>query len=350
MINSGIIKTEFQKLVGFTNPSSSDYAIVDEDNQESTSGVMVGQIGSIASVKVIKDLQDNVDITDEEFNLALKELRENSAVTVCNRILRNKTDLIKSTILYPYEKTFDLLESVISGKFNGFEIKQSNSAIAGKVSWVELSFDKEATFNLYLFNSNKPINPIYTKEVTTVDGESVVIPLDWVIADNPSYRGGIFYLGYFTDDIGEAKPYKKEFGLASQSLNVPYFIFDSVRLDKTTKLELRSKEHVSETHGINLGVEVYTDYTDLFVKNKGMFPEAIKLQIEASVLNLILTSFRNNDTAVVSSRMMDSANIQYYGSKELGVTGVVEKLDKEIENIAKVLFWTPSIRRTTMSI
>lgn len=350
MINSGIIKAEFGKLVGFTNPSSPDYAIVDEDNQESTSGLMVGQIGSIASVKVIKDLQDNMDITDEEFNLALKELRENSAVTVCNRILRGKTDLIKSTILYPYEKTFDVLEHVTLGKFNGFEIKQSNSTIAGKISWVELSFDKEATFNLYLFNSNKPVNPIYTKEVTTTAGESVIIPLDWVIADNPSYRGGIFYLGYSTDDIGEAKPYKKEFDDANFSLNVPYFIIDSVRLNKTTKLDVRSRECVSETHGVNLGVEVYTDYTDLLVKNKGMFPEAIKLQIEAFVLNLILTSFRSNDTAVISGTMINSANIQYYGSKELGISGIVEKLDKEIENIAKTLFWTPSIRRATMSI
>ena len=130
----------------------------------------------------------------------------------------------------------------------------------------------------------------------------------------------------------------------------PYFIIDSVRLNKTTKLDVRSRECVSETHGINLGVEVYTDYTDLLVKNKGMFPEAIKLQIEAFVLNLILTSFRSNDTAVISGTMINSANIQYYGSKELGISGIVEKLDKEIENIAKILFWTPSIRRATMSI
>ena len=81
MIDAVKISNGLVGLIGFKQPFNPDYAIVDTDNQASTSGYYVTD-NAYAKVEYIKDAQDYKNISNANFNTLLVNLKK-SAITEC---------------------------------------------------------------------------------------------------------------------------------------------------------------------------------------------------------------------------------------------------------------------------
>lgn len=345
MIRTDKIQTGLFGGVGFRNPTLTGYNIVDSTNQESSSGLYFQDGSELVTIKNIKDTQENADISDSDFNTLLTNMQKSVVLDVCNKVINGQSDFISSVNVLPFEKSFDATIEHKS-KFVGFEIEPSLGNIACKIPYVELSFNEEVTFNLYLYNSNLPKSPVQTKSVTTTAGESKIVDLGWIIADDATYKGGTFYLGYFDDDLGTAKAYKKDHDSSNVMINAPYFKIWPLTLGYTgTTIDIENENSSSLTFGLNFGMDVYNDYTELIIRNKSLFWNAIQLQMHEKVLSKIKYSTRTNATERVSVGKID---FELFGNREAGILGVSKKLENAISTLRKSLFYVPRISRGTL--
>jgi len=346
MIRTDKIQATLPDEVGFSDTTLTGYPLMSTGNAKSNSGLKFQEGSKLVSIKNIMDCQENPDITDIQFNTLLTGMNKECGLSVCNKVIESQPDFITSLNLFPFEKKFDdTIEH--KSKFVGFEIEKTNDNSICKIPWVELSFDSEVTFTIYLYNSNLPKSPIKSEEVITTAGESKIVELNWFIADDLTYKGGTFYLGYFDADIGAAKAYSKVYETANIQVSTPYFYVNPVSVDYSdTKIDISETQSESDTFGLNIGMDVYTDYTELLLRNKNVLWRAIQLQMHENALLLIMYSTRSNDTI---SMLKNMANLELNGSKEKGIVGTTEKLIRAINSIKNSLFYVPVIRRATLT-
>lgn len=335
--------------VGFRNSDITNYNIVDATNILSSSGLYFQDASELVSIKNIKDCQENPSITTAQFNTLLGNMQKAVISDVCNKVLKDKADFISSNNLYPYEKSFVNLVGK-KGKFVGFKIIPPMGNIICKIPWIETSFDGIATFNLHLYNSNLPTTPILTEEITTVAGASKITILDWIIADDATCKGGTFYIGYFDDDLTvnevEVSAYKKDYNVSILKVTTPYYCIEPISLNNTgSTITPVDEVYESDTFGLNFGVEIYNDYTELILKNRNLFWNSIQLQMHEKVLNLIRYSTRSNITERINKEMVD---LELFGNKDLKISGVIDKLNDSISTLRNSLFRQPRISRATI--
>jgi hypothetical protein len=303
------------------------------------------------SIKNIKDCQENPAITSVQFNTLLGNMQRSVILDVCNKVVNGQADFVSSNNLYPFEKSFANLVGK-TGKFVGFEITQKKSGnVICKIPWVETSFDGVVTFNLYLYNSNLPTTPIQTKSITTVAGASKITILDWIVADDVTYKGGVFYLGYFDDDLTvdevEVSAYKKDHDLSILRVITPYYSVEPISLSATgATINVVGEAYESDTFGLNIGIDLYNDYTELILRNRNLFWNAIQLQMHEKVLMLIKYSTRSNITERISNEMID---FELFGNSTLKISGVIDKLNNSISTLIKAFFPKPRISKATLS-
>lgn len=344
MIRVDKIQTALFGGVGFRQPTLTGYNIVDSTNLGSTSGLYFGDSSDLVTIKNIKECQEDVSISNANFNTFLTNLQKSCILDVCNKVIAGQSDFIDSINLYPHEKAFDETLTPVDN-FVGFSIEPRRRNMVCSIPWIELSFDSNKTFNIYLYNTNKPNDPILTKEVTTISGESVIVQLDWIIADDVTYKGGEFIIGYFEEDLDGAKPFKRGWEQSILKVNTPYFCVEPIFLDHIgSVIDVKSELYCTDTFGLNIGMNVYTDYTELIVSNKNLFFPAIQLQMHERVLNLIKYSTRQNADKVASRENID---FELHGNPKIGIEGIVKKLERAIEQIRKALFYVPKISRAT---
>ena len=348
MIRYDKIKASLFGGVGWRQSTLTGYDIVDSENLQSDSGLLFQDAHPYVTIKNIKDAQENVAITDAEFNSYLKSIQEASIVNACNSITNGKSDFIQSVNLYPYEKSF---KNAIDGrgKFVGFIFEQRTTlGMIAKVPWIELSFNEDVTFDIHLFNSNLK-DPIQTKSVTASAFESTIVDLNWFIADDVTHKGGNFYIGYFEDDLGTAKALEKDFDLSNFQISTKCYYVRPVSLDADTSvIDVTTLLNESDTFGLNIGVEIYSDYTELIIRNKNLFWNAICFQVAEKVLNTLLVSTRSNRTQRMNSIDANQIMFALYGDDVNGIKGVESKLKMAISDIKKTLFYVPKISRRTL--
>jgi len=350
MIRTDKIKTSLLGGVGFRQSPITAYAIVDAVNQTSQSGLFYQDASTLVTVKNIKDAQQSVSISDVEFNTYLQQLQDSAIVDVCRKVTASQADFIQEVNLYPYEKSFkNTIES--TGRFVGFVFEPKKKVgILGRINFLEVSFNEDVTFNIHLFNSNKPNAPLQTQSVDAIANEAVVIPMDWYIADDVAHKGGSFYVGYFEDDLGTAKAIKKDYDLAQYQVSTKCFYVRPVSLDHSgTVIDIESVVDKSETFGLNIGIGIYNDYTELVIRNKNIFWSAIQLQMAEKVLSLLRTSTRLNGNNRTLNVPIDDVNFDLFGNDKLKIQGIITKLQREIDSVIKMLFYVPLIRRRTLS-
>lgn len=320
------------------------------DNKKSNSGLYFQDISPLIDVEIIKNIQNDKTLSDEDIDDLLVTMRQQAVLQAVNKVFEGKHDFVLSVNLYPQEKSFKNTVPKYN-KFVGFKITPVLKDHTIKIPWVELSFDGTCTFNLYLFNSNMPNTPIEYKEVTTVAGQSTIVALDWIIADDSAYKGGLFYLGYYDSVLGSVSAYKKDKASSNVGVYSPYFDIETMRMNgdiSDTTIDVDTVDLISETFGLNIGVSIFNDYTDLVVNNKSMFWQAIQHQMHEIVLLKIKYSNRSNSTQRLAGASVEDVDFQLLGNPDLKIDGVQTKLANEINSIKGALFYKPRISKVTL--
>jgi len=144
------------------------------------------------------------------------------------------------------------------------------------------------------FNDERLL-PIWEKSVTTVANDRTIINLDDLIlnAQSDVNKSGIFYLGYFQQDIGSAQAFDVYTNEWNQFNMVGYQSFESIR---TGTLQFnRTLVYANfKTYGLNLEISTYKDYTNTVIRNASQFDYLLKLMAIVKAIEQIAYSPRQN--------------------------------------------------------
>jgi len=337
----------FTGIVGYKQPTISTYAIVDEDNLVSSSGLYVQGASRIATIKNLKLLMEDDDISDEDFNTYLTEIINEASSNVLNQIFSEKPNLLRNELLYKEE--YDFQHPLTLGTaFVGVEISVINKKeLSNVINNIILSFNGTGTISLKLFQSGNK-TAIQTKEVSVTDGETNSI-VNWVL-DYTSGVGGKYYLGYLTSALA-ISPYDREYEMASIPTSFGHFNVRPIKVvdwDSATLFDVNDIEYTSEIWGINLDMSTYWDYTDLVNKNKALFAKAVQIQAAIEILKVIAASTRSSETErIIKSRADLELNGNKYNKNIPESVGIINDLNGEIERLRKI-FSEPRIKRVTL--
>lgn len=328
--------------IGWIQPTVAGSPVLSEANKASTSGRFFDEGHPTVRANRLKDVQEDKDLSDSAFNALLVKTDETVIMRCLNAVL-NKTQLIETGLLY--ERTSNLRNVVIpnQGNFCGYRIKVAKGDYAVQVNNISLFFNAVKTFNIYLFNDLIKA-PIQTKSVTTVANSQTVVSLDWVLNYNGlSNKGGMFYIGYFQEDLGD------DTNGIDEQLNqwVPSKIygawpFQSPKIAGELNFNRINPSVVFRSYGLNLELSAYRDYTQTIVQNAHLFDEARILCMAIQVIEQIKNSTRSNDTERVAGENMDSLeydlNLAFPTQERPFMAGLKAQLVREFKRVNET-FW-----------
>lgn len=332
MLNVDKISNGLLGLVGFRQPYNPKYAILDTDNTSSLSGIYVND-NAYAKVEYLKDNQDYVNISDEDFNTLLKDMQKASIVSVCNQVF-SEFDFIDRNLLYKTASNRTETETLPAG-FVGYKIEVSSSKdLAFKINRVILDFNGTGSFTLMLWNTGKK-QPLYTKEITiTTDNQA--IDLGWTLDNSGTTYKGDYYIGYVATGV-TAIPFKRENAIINTIKCISVSKVCVKGFTGTSLFNLDNVDGLSEDIGLNLDISVYDDYTDFILNNKMLFAKAISLEFIIRCLQSYVSSIRSNANQKSAAELYQKIMIEIEGTKGsdslISVVGLREMVLGEISRL-----------------
>jgi len=334
MINIAKIQTSLIGLIGFRQPFNPDYAIVDADNRVSKSGYFVTD-NPYAKIEYIKDNQDYVKITAEDFNLVLNQLKRSAISNVCNQVF-SEYDFLDRNLLFK-NATKKVNTNVLPIGFVGYRIEVGNTKnVAFKINRVLLDFQGTGNVKLLLWNTAK-LEALETKdiEITTDHQEEM---LDWVLDNsNDTYKGD-YYIGYNTTDL-TVTPFKRDYENGNVMSSFKYLCIEQMSVpnhNTETLFDVSTYEGLSEDTGLNFDISVFDDYTDFVINNAYLFARAIQIDCQIQCIQLYLSSLRSNLNQSMSAQLYEKIMIELEGTSSdslIKVTGLKNQLIGEISSI-----------------
>lgn len=301
-----------------------------------------GSFHAIVTLKNVYDTMEQKSATAEQFNAYLTSIQRAIILRSLNGVF-SCPEYVCQSLLYDRWSTGNNDQPLPNnGKFVGIQIKVPSAIdLAVQIDSVALYFDGVATFNLYVFNDVKAA-PIFTKEVITVANDQTIIDLtdfvlNYVGGDN---HGGIFYLGYFQDDLGDVQAIW-ETNVCFKA-NAPYGAV-TIEADVTGSTSFNRKQirYNLRTNGINPHISVFKDPTWQIIKKASLFDNLIGLQNAVYCLEMYKWTGRSNETERGLSDTMDRAKLDLDlmgvaaisdGPKTIGLT---QRVAQESDRVKK---------------
>ena len=376
MINSTTLSTKLAGLIGIRNPYNPAYAIIDNANQASRSGLYITD-NPFIKIESIKDSQDYSDITDADFNDFLRNKLATSTVNVANAVF-NKPDYIDRQLIYKnalnkFSQTVTpntapggnyVNSYIIPDGFScyWFQVSQEKN-IAFKIERVFLEFNGTGNLTLYLYNTADVTTPLQTK-VININKPFQEVLLDWICDNTGAGYKGDYYLGYFKSECDPSlQPFKREYReavLMSTIDRVTYFRANfGLFTDKTKPFDLVRLTSYAYYNGVNPDITVYEDYTDMIIQNEKLFARAIQLDCQISLLSESIATLRSNKNERMSQAYAAQIMAQIEGETGEGNVkvkglrpqfyGAIGSIRKEFEKLAQGYTDVNQIRIETVS-
>ena len=233
---------------------------------------------------------------------------------LCNQIFTNKKmNASTKTFLdsvQVVDGTANLEDTVTaSSRFVGFEInlKRANN-IKAVINWIGLQFSSVQTdLTIYLFHSSQK-TAVGTWSLTSAAATS----FDWLTAASPDTgtnsmyyvnyssnidSGGLYYIGYFEDDI-TGSAIEKDVGCSCDvgNANVKWSKWAEIRpiavesgdLDGTNIFNIDAIGYGSSNYGLNFSFSIESDITEMLVNNKALFVNAFGYQFASDMIQAIV--------------------------------------------------------------
>lgn len=290
MFDVNLIKQEFKGLVGFRQPANPKFAILDEENLVSKSGLYITD-NPYAKIEYIKANVDYERATNPQLNLMLKRMLETSAVNICSQVFIDDDFVDRNQI---YSNTQNKVEELeLPTGFVGYRINiHDNKNIAIRINRIILEMVDAGSVELLVFNSNKKapvkIIPIVFEEFyhrETLD----------IILNDLDYFKGSFFIGFIND--GTHKTYKKNYFDSINKNDIQSLTIINTVVENHTEpllFDLNNAKEFGDYCGFNLDITVIDDYTDFIITNKFLFARAIYLDSIIASMNICAATLRSN--------------------------------------------------------
>jgi hypothetical protein len=296
-------------------------------------------------------VQETVGLSDVDFQTMLSDVEQGVIMSLLNGVF-NEPQMIESTLIFDRQLRNDIPYTP-AGKFCGYRLFIAPGEFAMQISRASFIFNGDAQFNLYLFQDMKK-NPLYTIPVTVVGGDETYVDLpDWILHyTGPQAQGGVYYLGYFQNDLGPVLALDQFVNRWNESLAFGYTAFEAVQPDLTVYDFIRIQvPYTYRTYGMNLEIQTYKDFTNRIVKNASLFDELIGLATATVVLGYEAYSTRSNSKERITKEMA----AQIYGElmnsgegKDVNpyIAGLKQQVKRELSRIHRNFFGDRRIQTT----
>jgi len=337
--------------IGFRQSGVSGYDILDSENQESLSGRYFNDFHSLISTKNLKQTFENSSISDSDFNTYIRSLKSSVIMRCLNGVL-NTPEAIERVLTF--NRSGDNNDELVSNSdlFVGFKIRTpKNDKISIQIERVNLLFDGNISFNLYLFQDGKNL-PVWYDNITAVANEVTVVNLSDVIINYLS-SGSIFYLGYFQNDLGSVKAIQEGYECFNKTI---CYAIDSMYASRTSGVEFdRTNIYLTNlVFGLNPEIRTFRDHTNLILMNTPLFDELIGLQMAYNILEQILYSSRSNADERILKDQIDKVGLQLelLGAAPVtdgpSTTGLKQRIERELKRVKQSFY--PSNRSQIVSL
>lgn len=277
-----------------------------------------------------------------QLNAELLQIKKAAIISALTSVF-NESELIERKMLFDRCGNNDL-EIPSAGKFVGVRFKIAGDKYALKINSIQLYFNEEVTFNLYIFHDTQTA-PIWQQSVTTEAGATVAIPLSSELILNylgTNYSTGHFYLGYFQTDLGTAKAVDEEKHISKKfCFGAEFFQADKVG----TSFNKKQISCSSQTFGINADVTVLRDHTESIIRQAYLFDNAIGLQVAYNVVKqFIYSNRRNQDERMAKDVMGENVILSYEmegAAPAMGVaktSGLQTRISEELKRLRQSFF------------
>jgi len=353
----------FRQRIGWHQPLNTDKPTLSELNKKSTSGRYYDRgFHKAVTVMNVYDTQETTNITDDQFNDYL--IQEDDACTV--RVLQSvfdKPTFIEHKPNYTRYGNITPYNIPNQGMWCGYRLNVATGDYAAVINSISLYFSDVATFNIYLFNDIL-LEPVYTKQVTTVANNQTRIQLEWLMnyvdsSDNGGNTngniGGVWYLVYNQAEVAASNPncqaIDEQLNVWTMGKVLGAFPIQA-KQDGTFTYNRTSLSVNFRSYGINIEYSCYRDYTQKIIQNEQMFDEARGLMMAVNVCEGILNGTRANGE---SRQMYDNLqglkldlDLAFPTEERPFTTGLKGRLAKEIKHVSGG--FVPRLKATSVPI
>jgi hypothetical protein len=231
-------------------------------------------------------------------------------------------------------------------QFVGLRFYVGRGDHAVKVNSLQLFFNQNVSFNLYLYNDFY-VAPLMTIPVTAIAFQQTIIDLQETMIFNnlapDAYKGGRFYLGYWQDDLGSTQAIYYPAGMATfHPVEVMSFssppVTDSLGQKNFNRNTIGAN---NQMYGLNVEVSTFVDATNAIVQNAHLFDELMGLIAAVKTVKALIFSYRSNsDTRKITGiPALDELYGQLNGFKageEIPyVLGLQDMVNRSIKSVKK---------------
>jgi hypothetical protein len=294
-----------------------------------------GSFHALVTLENLKAIMEQKAANDADYNAYLQIVQKAVILRALNGIFNEPELLYRGLFYQRWAHAANDQPIMAANKFVGVQIKTPlQIGLATQIESVALYFNGAVTFNLYIFNDIKK-QPLFTIPVTVAAYDQTIVDLSDVVLNyiSDSNHGGIFYIGYFQNDLGSVQAIR-EYNV-SFSADTPHGMvgIEAAALS-STDFDRHYIMFSTMTYGINPQVTVFKDHTFEILKKASLFDNLIGLQMAAQVIEQALYNTRSNSGERLIKDAVDKvqANMELTGTAPISNAPYTTGLRKQIEN------------------
>lgn len=322
--------------IGFRQPSGSGAPTLTTTVTTSNSGRYFQDFHALVTVDNMKACMELTNASDAELITHLSQRRSAAILRALNGVFTAPQVIDQPSLIFCRTGINDVKETK-ADRFVGYRIRVSDTPDAAvQLDSLQLYFDGEVTFDIHLFKDGNP-TPLWSQEVTAEADAITDVPLSGKVLNR-----GLYYLGYFEDDLGSVSAYRQE----GEDEDFIYFDADPITAKATGGLTFNRNE-VSEYEqiiGLNLEISSFKDYTTAIKRKSAAFDELIGLVLAYDTIEQILYSARSNATERFLKDQIVKVGIQMDLTGAAPVTdspqimGLRQRIDRETARVKRSFY------------
>jgi hypothetical protein len=299
---------------------------------------------ALVTIQNILEVMETVGATDNQLNAYLETIQRGVVLKCVNAVFA-APEYLKQSITFNRNWSGNDQPITNNGRFVGRVYRMpQNAGIGVQIDQVALYFDTDVTFNLYVFHDAIKA-PLAVIEVSAIADTQTLVTLPDVVLNHigPASLGGSFYVGYFQDDLGDAKAYREQYSDCARDFYSSSFI-NADRVPGQYNFDRRHVRMDDVNYGLNFHTSTFRDHTQLIVKQAALFDNALGLMMAAQVIEQIIYSVRSNGTERILKEAAHevSAALDLNGVAPISdspyTTGIKKQIAEEFAKMRKSFF------------
>jgi hypothetical protein len=297
----------------------------------------------------IKACMEEAGASDANLNSYLTTL-QNSIIMRCLNAVFEGPEIVEEVRLFERYGYNDQDVNEL-GSFVGWEIKVGNAKdIAVQLDAIETYFTGTSPVRLYLYKSGVK-NAIWTEQYSPDADQRT---LQEFIVDNVVLNTGLYWLGYFQDDLidgsmgiwEQVSQWNKTLCFGTRPVKIPA---------DGNEIDVENRQYPGQTYGLNLHLSSFKDHTQQIIRKANMFDELIGLSMAQAVIEQVIYATRSNGTQRVLadgvekvSAQMDLNGVAPISDGPQKIISLKDRISREAKKVKELFYPKPKAQSVSL--